>query len=160
MDKRRFRRESFTFRRASPRLDTGMLTNSLILALLFSVSVDKLDATPGLTVWVYNYAGVPDDILEEAEGIASQIFGNSGIELTWTGCPVHGGERSRYPDCRGRLGRLHLVLRILPAAPQRFARIKSIFGSARVKPETEQYAAIRDLASDLVEMGWLPVGSG
>ncbi len=109
----------------------------LVLAVIASFpqlgSAQQRDSDLGITVRVYNIASVPDDVLERAETIATQIFQHAGIELTWTGCPTSVEERHRYPGCRGPFGPRDLIVRILPAANKEFTKQKHVFGVALLR---------------------------
>jgi hypothetical protein len=49
---------------------------------------DQLDS--GMTVLVYDYAGVQADILLKAEQETSRIFRHSGVDVTWRPCRMPG----------------------------------------------------------------------
>jgi hypothetical protein len=62
-------------------------------------------ASPNLkiTVRVYNMAEVPSQVLTQAEGEASEIFREAGIETEWMECP-----------CSPSAGSTDVMLRIIP----------------------------------------------
>ncbi|MCP5113966.1 MAG: hypothetical protein GY953_24295, partial [bacterium] len=103
-----------------------------------------------MVVRVYDFAGVQEDVLERAEMIAGQIFQHAGIEMDWTGCPTSVEERDQYPDCLGPIGPRDLILRILPAVNQEFAKQKHVFGAAAL-PGNGGFGVVANIYYDRVE---------
>ena len=104
----------------------------------------------GITVFVYNYAGVEQGSLERAERIAGQTFRHAGIEIAWVGCPTTEQERSKYTACRTKDGPRPLVLRIMPKAPDQFTNYPHVFGAAYLGDGSKR-ATVADIFLDRVE---------
>ena len=47
---------------------------------------DKSGEQPRISVWVFNFARVPDSTLTRAENLATEIFRAAGVEIAWTNC--------------------------------------------------------------------------
>lgn len=69
-----------------------------------------------LTISVFNEAGVPGDVLIQAEVEASGIFRQSGIEVQWLNCGVLAGDEEESATCRVAVFPAHLHLRIVRRA--------------------------------------------
>ena len=128
---------------------------------MFSVFAAILSAGPGgfaapeaqpprITVRLYNFAGVSDGVLDRAEGISTQIFHDAGIRIIWTPCPRNSAERNPYPNCREPFGPSDIILRILPAAPEKFSRRRAVFGVAWLGSGTE-ISTVADVYYDRVQ---------
>ncbi len=80
-------------------------------ALLISVSGTSAAEPQALkiTTLLYNYAAVPDRVLEQAEKSAAAVFRRAGIDTVWASGPL---SRSEVQDERSVGPRLYL--RILP----------------------------------------------
>src|SRR5256886_6925158 len=66
-----------------------------------------------VTISVYNHAEVPADVLERAEKEASQVFGRTGIEVTWLNCRIPAVSEEASRACREAVFPEHLHLRIV-----------------------------------------------
>jgi Na+/phosphate symporter len=82
----------------------SFLTLLFVLSLAASGIAETLssekDAAPNLkiTVLVYNMTKVPNQILAQAEGEASRIFREAGMEMEWIECPCFSISRSSERD--------------------------------------------------------------
>jgi hypothetical protein len=66
-----------------------------------------------MSVRVYNYAGIPPDMLGIAESEAARIFANAGVHLEWQECPMTGRAESAGSTCAAPPTPSELRLRIL-----------------------------------------------
>ncbi len=76
-----------------------------------------------ILVRVYDYAGVSQGTLARAEGIASRIFREGGVEVAWLDCPTSHADEEKRPACALPSGGMPVDLRILSAAMA--ARVRS-----------------------------------
>ena len=60
-----------------------LLTGGLLLAASQAVAADSQSGNLAVTIAVRNYAGVDNNTLEKAEGVATQIFREAGVEARW-----------------------------------------------------------------------------
>jgi hypothetical protein len=100
--------------------------NCLVSVFLLAVSYNALSkqglaghqarAAPKFTIRLYNYAHVPLKTLAEAKREVTIIFREAGLETGWLDCPLSMAEFETYPGCQQPLGRVSLILRILPRA--------------------------------------------
>jgi hypothetical protein len=63
---------------------------------------------------VYDYVHMERPALVSAEGEATEILGQAGLESRWVDCPTSLAEIANYPDCQSELGADDLVIRVLP----------------------------------------------
>jgi hypothetical protein len=71
---------------------------------------DRLDS--GITILVYDYAGVQADTLSKAEQETSRIFRHSGVDITWRPCRTAGSSSPlECPDPSPMTPALRLVTR-------------------------------------------------
>jgi len=66
-----------------------------------------------MSVRVYDYAGIPADMLRLAESEAARIYAKAGAYLEWHECPVTAGAESADPTCDAPLTPSDLQLRIV-----------------------------------------------
>ncbi len=126
---------------------------ALILALLAVVGASAgavEPAPPGLTVRVYDFAEVPGPVWKRAEEVATAVFQEAGIEITWLLCPATGHHRNPDPGCRAPMGPLDLTLRALPSAPRELSRRPQVLGTAHV-PVGGGFAHYADIYFDRIE---------
>ncbi len=85
-----------------------------ILAVPFSVPLAKVPQVdvPQVTVSVHNDAGVPPEILMQAESQASRVFRHSGLETLWLNCPLSLENPQNPAHCGPADFPRHLQLRI------------------------------------------------
>ena len=69
----------------------------------------ETEELPGINVWFYNLAKLPDDTLQRAERLATGIFRSAGVAVHWTNCKF-----PKDPECAGFLDAVHLGIRLLP----------------------------------------------
>ena len=67
-----------------------------------------------ITVRMYNY-GVARSTLVQAEGKATAILNQVGLNVAWVDCPATPAEFRSYPGCQGLLGTTDFALKILTA---------------------------------------------
>ncbi len=67
-----------------------------------------------ITLRVYDYVRVNRPVLLAAEGEASAILAQAGLELRWVDCQTSQAERDSYPDCQSAWQANDFVLRALP----------------------------------------------
>ena len=103
----------------------------VVLGFPLAVRAGRLaDSTEGLTITVrvLNLAKVPRSTLERGQAVASEIFRETGVELTWLNCP-----------CQWELATFSL--RIIP----------KLFGSTRSTFRSDHlgFAAVSEDGGDL-----------
>jgi len=67
-----------------------------------------------ITLRMYNY-GVARSTLVQAEGKATAILNQVGLEVSWVDCPATPAESKSYPGCQGSLGMTDFAVKILAA---------------------------------------------
>jgi hypothetical protein len=67
-----------------------------------------------ITLRMYNY-GVARSTLVQAEGKATAILNQVGLEVSWVDCPATPAEFKSYPGCQGSLGTTDFAVKILTA---------------------------------------------
>jgi hypothetical protein len=70
--------------------------------------------TISITMRVYDYVHMERPALLAAEGEATAILGQAGLESRWVDCPTSEAELAKYPDCQSEFGAKDMVIRILP----------------------------------------------
>lgn len=84
-----------------------------------------------MTLRVYNYAHVHDDILKRAARQTNRIFHRFGVEIEWLHCPTSRKQVASNRTCSARLGPNHLVLNLLPAHMSKlYGFRRGVFGFA------------------------------
>jgi len=158
---------------------TGKAFSSFgLLVSLVGLGAQSPD-TPRITVFVYNYAAIPPDVLVKTETETARIYQLGGIEIQWLDCPLSPPEASRFPECQVSPRPTTLALRLLSQsmaeragqaqkclgfAPSpdngSFATIANVFAH-----EAEQLAKRRDMPQSVIlahlmahEMGHLLLG--
>jgi len=66
-----------------------------------------------ISVRVYDYAGIPADMVRLAESEAARIYAKAGVYLEWHECPVTAGAESADPTCSAPLTPSDIILRIV-----------------------------------------------
>lgn len=64
-------------------------------------------------MYLYDYVGVPREILGRSKSQATLIYRASGIRLDWRNCPTTAEELLENRACRERPGAMRLVLRLI-----------------------------------------------
>jgi len=98
----------------------------------------ELSPDLNLTIRLYDYASLDADTLENAQTEFNQIFGKSGISVSWLGCATTMEETKSNRACASRMGPTDMVLRILP--PEMHPDTSSettTFGVALVGPDVK-----------------------
>lgn len=95
----------------------------------------RVQANPGITVRVYNYAQVSAGTIAAGEREATRILNAAGVELAWLGCPTslahYDAKAPAFRKCRELMGSSEIVLRILPDTRAVLASFRdTVFGSA------------------------------
>src|SRR4029079_4799425 len=93
------------------------LAVSLRLICLAETTTPKVDSAapvPRITIRVYNYARVSNDVLAEAKNSATTIFLQAHVETQWLACRLSMGDTHGDVNCQRAFGPTDLVVRILP----------------------------------------------
>src|ERR1017187_9656336 len=69
-----------------------------------------------ITLLVYDYAHVNRSVLLAAEGKATGILAQAGVEADWVDCPTSLGTLDNYPNCPLAWQENDLVMRVMPKA--------------------------------------------
>jgi len=72
------------------------------------------DASPRVTVRVYNYA-LARALLIRSEGEATTILKHAGLQVAWVDCPLTAAEVANCPECQVQPEMTDFVLRIVTA---------------------------------------------
>ena len=97
-------------------LSTLLMTSLPSLRAEAPVGLPQDDAT--LTVRLYNYAGVSEEILQEAGEGTQAIYRRAGVETRWIECPTRADQPSMDPSCSERPGPHVIQMRIMPRASE------------------------------------------
>lgn len=81
----------------------------VVIVLLCASATAEMGGDERIRVLVYDHAGVPASILEQAGREAVRIFRDAGVELEWVKCPGDG----TAADCRNLDHRYRLILNVL-----------------------------------------------
>jgi len=93
---------------------------------------------PAISVRVYTYVRVPPDDLATAERVASKIFEQAGVNLTWSECPQTDREARQTPYCLAVNSATEIFLRIVPDFPDGSFLNKSSMGFALATPPPDR----------------------
>ena len=88
-------------------------------------------AWKGLTVRVYDTAGVPKAVLRAALDMAARTLRPADVEVTWVPCSSSSGGRCMVPPGRGEL-----MVRLVRSAPGSPVEADDSLGTALVDPST------------------------
>jgi hypothetical protein len=93
-----------------------VLALTLVTTCLWSKSPDVVAAEKEahVTVSVYNEAGVPSDVLGQAEEEAWRVFQRAGIEVQWLNCKLPAPKEEVSSTCQEAAFPDHLHLRVVP----------------------------------------------
>jgi hypothetical protein len=112
-----------------------------------------------LTVGVYIYAPIPQYELATAERVASKIFQNVGVELSWVNCPMTGLAAHLNLACTAPYAPTDIHLNIAQDLPQGSGVGKFAMGLAVTPPPPNHgeiasisYARARKLLTDTHEL--------
>ncbi len=105
----------------------------LVLTLAPVTEARNPDADPDIevSIRVYNYARVPEGVLERAQRETSHVLREAGVEAVWIACALTPEELADYPECNRRRLPRDLVLAIVPRAmAKRMSGRHDVFGVA------------------------------
>jgi len=77
--------------------------------------VNKTGPTPGMSVFVCNYAPAAGPYLAAAKREATRIFQNVGVDFGWHDCSPAAAESRSDSSCKQVMGPRKIILRIVPA---------------------------------------------
>jgi hypothetical protein len=95
----------------SPMARRQLLKTCLFFAVNCTFSYGQAAANPGMTIHVYDYAGVEPGVLAEAEALAARTLHKAGLRTQWSNCRA-----SPTTRCAAVGGVNHLYVRLLPEA--------------------------------------------
>jgi hypothetical protein len=78
---------------------------------------DHAENAPGtisITLRVYDYAHMSRERLLGAEGVATAVLAQAGLEARWVDCPTSQAEWDKYLDCHSAWQANDFVLKVLP----------------------------------------------
>jgi hypothetical protein len=102
--------------------------NGLIFAL-FGIAAAAQAEAPGVTVRMYNYADVSEEVLENAAREAQRVMRRAGIETRWLECRLREDQDGpRYSKCRERTSSADILIRIVPKHMQGMHDVKRALG--------------------------------
>ncbi|MCP5114041.1 MAG: hypothetical protein GY953_24675 [bacterium] len=79
-----------------------------------AADVDRPDQRPKLLIRIYDYAAIPDSMLERAAERSTQIFRRAGIALEWRRCQTSMEDpRPGDPACQTPVGPADFIVRVL-----------------------------------------------
>jgi hypothetical protein len=128
-----------------------ILRGSLIAGVIWTVAlVRAADAVP-LSVRIYNYAEVPEPVLETAQGEAIRIFLQAGIEVSWLPCARSDEEFAEAPHkfaaCAQAVNAI--IVRIQPKSLDGgAAHPRSAFAGAGEERVEVLYDRLQELSAD------------
>ena len=166
-----------------------MKTNLAIALLLFVViTTDPLEAaqTSGtaprgdrqISIRVYDYTGVSEDVLRKTEDVTTGIFQKAGVELVWATC-ARNGKFSNMASCPDAMDWTYLNLNIVPhsmskglqlraeagglasGGPEEFSRDAWVFFDRAKEEAAKHLLNLANVLGNLVahELGHLLLGS-
>jgi len=104
-----------------------------------------MEPSPKFTVFVYNYAVIPSEVLLQTEAEVTRIYRHAGIEIRWLNCPPSPGEASQFPACQTPPGFTKLALRILSQSmADRLRPAEESFGFA-LYPDDGSFAMLANV---------------
>jgi hypothetical protein len=119
----------------------------LALSAVLASSLGAAEPGSKVTVFVYNYAAVPPEVLALTEAEASRIYQQAGIEIQWRECPLAPKDASQFPACQVPPGPTKLALRILSQSmAERLRQAQETFGFAMI-PEDGSFATVANVFS-------------
>jgi hypothetical protein len=98
-----------------------------------------------ISVQVYNYSQVPNEVVTQAESAAEDIFRAAGVEIAWTNCKL-----PEDSQCATLLDPTHLGVRLLPEIGQAFDSSNRTMGLAVGHLAT---VSMRRVQEDAAEFG-------
>ena len=127
--------------RAMERTAYALITLALMAEAVF--------AQAGVTITLYDLAGLPSSTREAMKTETSRIFGQAGATLEWVDCEA-GGEYMNLRECARPLGKARLMLQLIPGRNRQAPRAS---GMAVIEGESGVFAClyperIHELARD------------
>ena len=84
-----------------------------------------------LTLRIYNYVGLEDAVLHDAQRESERILRQVGIQTAWLDCPISAEEMETNRSCAAKPSANHLIVKLLPKAmSKKFRMPRGIFGFA------------------------------
>jgi hypothetical protein len=100
---------------ALTKLGFGFL--ALLTAASAAAKTQRDEGRLSITVRLYNYAGVPEDVILRAEERATRIIREAGVEVEWLDCSLTVAEGTDKPACDTRPWRpADIAMRLLPSS--------------------------------------------
>lgn len=85
-----------------------------------------------ITILVYNYAGLPQGVMAQAESEAERIYRRADIGMEWLDCPLSREQADQYPACQVAPSPTKLAIRLVPRAmAERYRQAEDTFGFAQ-----------------------------
>jgi hypothetical protein len=113
--------------------------------VVLAAALCAAEPSPKITVFVYNYAAIPPDVLAQTEAESARIYQLGGIEIQWLDCPLSPAEANRFPACQVPPGPTRLALRILSQSmADRLRQAQDSFGFA-LYPDDGSFATIANV---------------
>jgi hypothetical protein len=117
----------------------------LALGAVLAAALCAAEPSPKITVFVYNYAAIPPEVLAQTEAETARIYQLAGIEIQWLDCPLSPGEASQFPACQVPPGPTRLALRILSQSmADRLRQAQDSFGFA-LYPDDGSFATVANV---------------
>jgi hypothetical protein len=108
-------------------------------------TIGTTELSPKFTVFVYNYAAIPAEVLMQTEAEAARIYRHEGIEVEWLDCPLSPGEASQFTACQIPSGPTRLAVRILSQSmAKRLRQAQESFGFA-LYPDDGSFATVANV---------------
>jgi hypothetical protein len=121
------------------------IRSRLVLGVILAAALDAAEPDSRITVFVYNYAALPADVLAQTEAESARIYQLGGIVIQWLDCPLTPAEASRFPSCQVPPGPTRLALRILSQSmAERLRQAQDSFGFA-LYPDDGSFATIANV---------------
>jgi hypothetical protein len=115
------------------------------LSAVLATSLGASEPGSKVTVFVYNYAAVPPEVLALTEAEASRIYQQVGIEIQWLDCPLSPGAAGQFPACQVPPGPTRLALRMLSQSmAERLRQAQDSFGFA-LYPDDGSFAIVANV---------------
>jgi hypothetical protein len=110
------------------------------LSLVLASALGAGEASPNITVFIYNYAAISSEVLAQTEREAARIYKRGSIDIQWLDCPLSSKEASRFPACQVPVGPTTLVVRILSQSmAERLRLVRDSHGFA-LSPDDGSFA--------------------
>ena len=98
----------------------------LVLSLAQSAAAEIRDQPEPINVYLYNYASVPQELMQAAVETAGKTLANGGLDTRWV--------RSEEMSADAKMGPSDLAMRVLPGAPKGYP--KGVAGFAPLDEKT------------------------